>query len=70
VLPPEFVAVTVYEASATAAVGVPEIVPVPVFKLNPAGSAGLTPYEFTVPVTMGVSDVIALPIVAVIVVCG
>jgi hypothetical protein len=70
VLPPAFVAVTVYEACAVAAVGVPDIVPATGSKLKPAGSAGLTPYEFTVPATVGVSDVIALPIVAEIVVTG
>ena len=34
-------------------VGVPEITPVLVFKLKPAGNAGLMEYEVTVPVTVG-----------------
>jgi hypothetical protein len=42
VLPPLFVAVTVYEADAVTAVGVPEIVPVDVESESPAGNAGET----------------------------
>ena len=42
VLPHELVAVTVYVADAVAVVGDPVIAPVPVFKLKPAGKAGLT----------------------------
>ena len=41
-LPPAFVAVTVYVPVAVTAVGVPEITPVLVFMDNPAGSDGLT----------------------------
>ena len=40
--PPEFVAVTTYEAEAETVVGVPEITPVVVFNESPAGSAGET----------------------------
>jgi hypothetical protein len=51
-------------------VGIPEIAPLEVLRLSPAGSAGLTAYERTVPVTLGVSDEMATPTVAVIVGCG
>jgi hypothetical protein len=53
-----------YAACATAAVGIPEIIPVKVSRLNPGGHAGLTLYEVTVPVTAGG------PTLAVIVVRG
>jgi hypothetical protein len=53
--PAEFEAVTRYGVFAEIAVGVPEIVPVELFRLNPAGKAGLTEYEVTVPVTVGAS---------------
>jgi hypothetical protein len=36
---------------------VPEIAPVVVLRLRPAGSVGLTLYELTVPVAVGVSVV-------------
>ena len=42
VLPPGFVAVTVYGAEGVITVGVPEIIPVVVFNVNPAGNAGET----------------------------
>jgi hypothetical protein len=51
-------------------VGVPEIAPLDVLRLSPAGSAGLTAYELAVPVTVGVSTEIATPTVAVTVGCG
>ena len=41
-----------------------------VLKLSPAGSAGFTPYDATVPVTVGVSVAIAVPIVATMLLCG
>jgi hypothetical protein len=44
--------------------------PVVALRLRPAGSVGLTLYEATVPVTVGVAVEIAWPAVAVIVVCG
>ena len=62
VLPHELVAVTVYVATAVAVVGVPVITPVPVFRLNPAGNAGLTEYEVGAPPPLlGELAVIALP---------
>jgi hypothetical protein len=57
-------AAMLYAACATAAVGIPEIIPVKVSRLNPGGHAGLTLYEVTVPVTAGG------PTLAVIVVRG
>jgi hypothetical protein len=48
-LPPLLVAVTVYLVRDVTAVGIPLITPVAVLKLRPAGSAGLTLYEVTVP---------------------
>jgi hypothetical protein len=54
-------AVTVYDAFVVAVVGVPEIIPVELLKLKPAGRAGLTVNEVTVPVTVGVSEAIAWP---------
>jgi hypothetical protein len=44
------------------AVGVPSIIPVLVFRLRPAGRAGLTLYEATAPpVLMGLFAPIAVP---------
>jgi hypothetical protein len=57
-------------AIADVAVGVPEMIPLDVLRLTPAGSAGLTAYELTVPVTVGVSTEIATPTMAVMVGCG
>lgn len=59
VLPPELVAVTVYVVAGESAVGVPEITPVVVSRLKPAGRDGLIEYEVTVPVTVGELEVIA-----------
>jgi hypothetical protein len=56
VLPPLLEAVTVYVAWLAAAVGVPEITPVAALSVKPAGSAALTVYPVTVPVTEGVRD--------------
>ena len=49
VVPPLFVAVTVYVPGVVIIVGVPEITPVDVFKLRSDGREGLTEYETTVP---------------------
>jgi hypothetical protein len=57
-------------AFADAAVGVPEIAPVVLLKLSPAGRAGLIDHEVTVPVTVGVSAAMAVPTVADMLVCG
>jgi len=65
--PAEFVAVTVYVVCAIIAVGVPEIAPEVVFSVNPFDRAGLTEYEVTVPVTAGVTGVMACPMLNV---CG
>jgi hypothetical protein len=59
VVPSAFDPVTVYDAWAAAAVGVPEIIPVELSRVKPVGSAGLTPYESTVPVTVGASGAMA-----------
>ena len=48
-LPPVLTAVIVYFAWGVTAVGVPLMAPVAVLKLRPAGSAGVTLYETTVP---------------------
>ena len=65
-LPPVLVAVTVYDADAVTAVGVPEIVPVEESKDRPAGSVGETDQETTVPPKAeGVADVIAESLVKV-----
>jgi hypothetical protein len=50
-----------YDAFVVAVVGVPEIVPVVLLSVKPAGRAGLTLYDVTVPVTVGVSEAIAWP---------
>lgn len=63
-LPPLFVAVTVYDAEADVAVGVPEIAPVDVEKDKPAGSDGEIDHDVIVPpFTVGVSVVIAVSFV-------
>jgi len=49
---------------AKGALGVPAIAPVVAFMVSPAGKAGLTAYPETLPVTVGVSGVIALPTLA------
>ena len=61
VAPGPLEAVTVYAAWAVTAVGVPGIVPVLPLSVKPAGRTGLTVYEVTVPVTVGVSEAIAWP---------
>ena len=47
------------------AVGVPEIAPVEVSNERPAGSAGETDHEVTTPLTLGVTVVMAVPLVSV-----
>jgi hypothetical protein len=48
-LPPELVAVTVYATAPASIAGVPLMTPVVVLRLKPAGRAGFTEYEITVP---------------------
>jgi hypothetical protein len=63
-LPVEFDAVTVCEVAGDNAEGVPEITPVTVFKVRPAGSAGETAYEVAAPASFeGVFATIATPVV-------
>ena len=64
VLPAAFVAVTVYTAVAATALGVPEMMPVEVFKLRPDGRSGDTEYDATAPpVLLGVFGEMATPTV-------
>lgn len=51
-------------AVAVTADGVPAIVPLVLLSVNPEGSAGFTLYAVTVPVTVGVSALIASPTTA------
>ena len=44
-------------------VGVPEIVPSVVLKASPAGRVGEMDHEVMVPVTVGVTEVMAVPLV-------
>ena len=63
-VPPVFVAVTVYDAEAVTVVGVPEIAPVVLDKVRPAGSEGETDQEVTAPpLEVGETVVIAVPLV-------
>jgi hypothetical protein len=55
VLPAEFDALIVKVVGPDAAVGVPEMAPVTGLMVNPAGNAGLTEYDATDPVTVGIS---------------
>ena len=59
VLPPEFVAVIVYELEDIVTVGVPEMIPVAASNESPVGKLGDTEYEIPDPVTVGVIGVIA-----------
>jgi hypothetical protein len=63
VLPPVFVAVIVYVERFATTVGVPEIIPVDVSNVRPAGKSGRTVYETGVPVIVGDSGVIDVPFV-------
>jgi hypothetical protein len=63
-VPPVFVAVTVYEAEDVTVVGVPEIAPVVLDKVRPAGSDGETDQEVTAPpLEVGETVVMAVPLV-------
>ena len=65
-LPPVLLAVTVYDAEVEIAVGVPLIAPVEESKDKPAGRDGETDQEVIVPpFTVGVTVVIAVPLVRV-----
>ena len=65
-LPPVFVAVTVYVVEDEIPVGVPEISPVEVEKVSPAGRDGVIDHEVTVPpLADGVAVVMAIPFVSV-----
>ncbi len=64
-VPPELVAVTVYTAEEVTVVGVPEIAPVVLDSVRPAGSEGDTDQEVTAPpVEVGETVVIAVPLVS------
>ncbi|HVA41042.1 MAG TPA: hypothetical protein VNF49_10285 [Candidatus Binataceae bacterium] len=56
-----FMATVIGAPLAAVAVAVPEIAPLAVLSAIPAGSAGLTEYVVTVPVTFGESGVIVVP---------
>ena len=63
-VPPVFVAVIVYDADAVTVDGVPEIAPVVLERVKPAGRDGETDHETTVPpVDVGLTVVIAVPFV-------
>ena len=65
-VPPVLVAVMVYVAEDVTAVGVPEMAPVVLEMLRPAGSDGETDHETTVPpVDVGLRVVMAVPFVSV-----
>ena len=66
VLPPELLAVTVYDAEEVMADGVPLIAPVVESIERPAGREGDTDQEVTVPpLAVGVTVVMAVPLVSV-----
>ena len=65
-VPPVLVAVTVYTAEEVTVVGVPEIAPVVLDRVRPAGSEGDTDQEVTAqPVEVGETVVMAVPLVSV-----
>ena len=65
-VPPVLVAVTVYTAEEVTVVGVPEMAPVVLDRVRPAGSEGDTDQEVTAPpVEVGETVVIAVPLVSV-----
>ena len=65
-VPPVLVAVMVYVAEEVTVVGVPEMTPVVLDMVMPAGSVGDTDHDTTVPpVEVGVVVVIAVPLVKV-----
>ena len=64
-VPPVLVAVTVYTAEDVTVVGVPEIAPVVLDRVRPAGSVGDTDQEVTAPpLEVGETVVIAVPLVS------
>ena len=63
-------AVMVYAASGAGDVAVPEIAPVVLLKLKPAGNTGVMLYMVAVPLIDGISGVIACPTVIAIETCG
>jgi len=63
-VPPVFVAVIVYDAEDVTVVGVPEIAPVVLDRVSPAGSEGDTDQEVTAPpLEVGETVVMAVPFV-------
>ena len=65
-LPPVLLAVIVYVAEEVIAVGVPEISPVEASNDSPAGREGETDHDVMVPpLTVGVTLVMAVPLVSV-----
>ena len=63
-VPPVLVAVTIYDAEDVTVVGVPEIAPVVLERVRPAGSEGETDQEVTAPpLEVGETVVIAVPFV-------
>ncbi len=63
-VPPVLVAVTVYDAEDVTVVGVPEIAPVVLDKVRPAGSEGDTAQEVTAPpLEVGETVVMVVPFV-------
>ena len=62
-LPPELVAVTVYVVEVLSSVGVPEMVPSVVLNVKPAGSVAEMVHDvMSPPFTVGVTDVMAVPL--------
>ena len=65
-LPPVLVAVMVYVVAVLSAVGVPEMVPSVVLNVKPAGSEGeIDHVTMSPPLTVGVTEVMAVPLVRV-----
>ena len=65
-LPPVLVAVMVYVVDVLSSEGVPEMVPSVVLKVNPPGNDGEMDHVTTSPpLTVGVTEVIAVPFVSV-----
>ena len=63
-VPPVLVAVTVYDAEDVTVVGVPEIAPVVLDRVRPAGSEGDTDQEVTAPpLEVGETVVMVVPFV-------
>ena len=65
-LPPVLVAVTVYVVEVLSSVGVPEMVPSVVLNVRPPGREGEMDHVTTSPpLTVGVTEVMAVPLVSV-----